>query len=159
MDRALFHRLLSLPKDVETPTYYQLLDINPMQITPEVVRAALEQRRAQLRRQITGPQLLPVIARFEKELDKAAETLIDPARRQAYHEHLKGHGDRHKKRELNDKQREYLRRIRKIIQRSLNEDGTLNLAKRPDLIDTLKRMDVPEKDIRYILAQIPQRQD
>jgi hypothetical protein len=158
MDRALFHRLLNIPEDVESPTYYQLLDINPLQSSPEVVREAVEQRKALLRRQIPGPQFLPVIARFEKELDKAAETLIDPDKRQAYHEHLKGHDGRHRKRTLTDKQRQYLQRIRSIIRRSLNEDGTLNLAKRPDLIDTLKRMDVPEKDIRYILEQIPKKE-
>lgn len=159
MDRGLLHRLLNIPEAVESPTYYQLLDINPLQLTPESVREALEQRKAQLRRQIPGPQLLPVIAQIEKKLDEAAETLMDPQKRQAYQEQLKGHGGDHMKRQLSEKQRAYLQRIRRIIQRSLNEDGTLNLARRPDLIETLKRMEVPEKDIRYILAQIPQRGD
>lgn len=158
MDRDLFHRLLNIPEDVESPTYYQLLDINPLQLTPELVKDALEQRKAQLRRQVPGPQFLPVIARFEKKLDEVAETLIDPEKRKAYQERLKGHGQHPTKRKLSDKQRQYLRRIRSIIQRSLNEDGTLNLAKRPDLIDTLKRMEVPERDIQYILDQIPRRQ-
>ncbi len=156
VDHALLHRMLDIPEEVDSPTHYQLLGVNPLRITPELVNDALRQRIAQLRRQVPGPQLLPMIAQFEKLLEEAAETLRDPEKREAYQNTLKGHA-RDRKRKLTDEQRAFLRRVRRIVQKALNEDGTLNAAKHPDLIDTLQRMKVPEKDIRYILAQIPKR--
>lgn len=82
-------RLLGLPDEVAEPTAYQLLGLDPRRFAPGQVGPALEERKRRLRHNIPGPQFIPIISRFEQELDRVAALLLDPAQRRAYDEGLR----------------------------------------------------------------------
>ena len=71
-------RLLGLPEDAADPTAYQLLGLDPRRFAPEQVQPALEERKRRLRQNIPGPQFIPIVSRFEQELDRVAALLLDP---------------------------------------------------------------------------------
>ena len=76
---TIFYRLLNLPDDVATPTYYHLLGLKPHSCTAEAVKNALQERKKRLRQNIPGPHFIPLVLRFETEqLDPAAEILANP---------------------------------------------------------------------------------
>ena len=81
-------RLLGLPEDAADPTAYQLLGLDPRRFAPEQVQPALEERKRRLRQNIPGPQFIPIVSRFEQELDRVAALLLDPARRRVYDQGL-----------------------------------------------------------------------
>ncbi len=157
IDWGLFGRMLGIPEQVAEPTVYQLLGLtDPRTITPELVEHALNERKKLLRQNIPGPQFIPIVALFEKELDRAAGILLDSGKRNAYHERIlrEAHGRRKVLKARSARQR-LIRAAREVIRAALSQDGTLEDERRPALAGRLRAIGVPAPDIQQVLAQIP----
>ena len=154
---TFFYRLLGIPEEVSEPTVYQLLGFtDPRQITRGSVRHMLTERKKLLRQSIPGPQFIPMVSVFEKELDRAAAIILDPEKRRAYHQRVLA--ERHARRKVVAVQaasRRVVVRAREVIRAALNEDGMIEAEKRSDLADELRGLSVPEDDVAEVLAKIP----
>ncbi len=85
---AAFFRILGIPEGVSTPSPYQLLGLDADAFDPAFVGAALQRQKQRLRQNLPNPQLIPLVAVVERDLDAAAELLADDARREAYHREM-----------------------------------------------------------------------
>jgi len=153
---SVFYQLLDIPAG-DDPTYYQLLGVEPGACTPEIVQAALERRKQQLRQRIPGPHFLPLVARFEREyLQPAARVLLNPQTRKAYDQRL----ERQKAQPLTPEVRTARRRQAVkvgyvLVTSACNKDGTLDEEKRPGLAEKLRKLGFSEGDIRVLFQGIP----
>lgn len=182
MDWTLFYKLIGLPESAKEPTYYQLLGVSPQSVTPAVVERCLSERKRQLRQKIPGRQMIPVIARFEQELDLGARILSDPVKRQAYHQRLQREGrvieqptvplvataeprtaspppsagpaPAPQQRPKTDSA-DLAERVRRLIRTALAVNGTLNQSQQAALARELMRMGVNRDDVQTLLSRIP----
>lgn len=154
--RTALIKLLGIPKKVVEPTPYHLLGLDPKACTPEQVKNALRERKKSLRQNIPGPQFIPVIHQLEKELDAAAELLIDPEKREAYHERVRREYRERKQKKLRAQRKVIVRAVNNLIRKAVNEDGTLGRDKRSSLAEQIRKLGISEEQIQRILSQIPE---
>jgi len=83
---AAFFRILGIPEGVSTPDPYQLLGLDADAFDPTFVAAALQKQKQRLRQNLPNPQLIPLVAVVERDLDAAAALLSDDAQREAHHQ-------------------------------------------------------------------------
>lgn len=152
-----FYRMLGIPDDVVEPTLYQLLGLSdPRSLSPEMIDLSLQERRRQLRQGIPGPQFIPMMSRFEAELEQAADLLRDPRRREEYNRRLIERARLHRRtvQERTERQ-ELVQRARKVIRKALNAKGALPGTRREELAGQLRELGVPDADVAEVLARIP----
>ena len=153
--RDVIYRLLRIPESVTELTAYHLLRVHPKAVTPELVARALQKRKNMLRQNIPGPQFIPIVSIVEQVLDQAAHVLSDPVRREKYNRHVLRKVRGKKAQKKNAKRREKLIACRQAVKSFLNADGTLDDAKRPELLDRLRELGLAEKQAHSILEGIP----
>jgi len=153
---TIFYRLLNLPDDVASPTYYHLLGLKPHSCTAEAVQNALQERKKRLRQNIPGPQFIPLVLRFETEqLDPAAEVLVDPQKRAEYNEQLKEQARRGTADWVKAERNLVIQKARKLVLEHSNDDGTLDEEQRPLLAEKLIRLGFSPGDVRVLFEGIP----
>jgi len=147
--------MLGIPETVLEPGPYDLLAIDRRTFRPAMVEGALKERKRLLRQNIPGPQFIPLITIFERNLDRAAVTLLDANKRKAYH-------DRHDRETRDDslkrpesERRQLVLQAYKTVRVALNPDGTLDNAGRSALKGQLRRMGLREDNIWSMLDGIP----
>ena len=153
----IFYKILGIPEDITEPTYYDLLGLHPKTCSIELVERMLRKRRNRLRQNITGPQFIPLVLKFEKEkLEHAAKVLRDPQIREKYNKYLrqKVYHRKHEKQKGIAKQR-LLKKARDAVKSLLNSDGTLDDSKRSILTVKLKDLGIKENRINSLLERIP----
>jgi len=153
---TIFYRLLNLPDDVATPTYYHLLGLKPHSCTAEAVQKALQERKKRLRQNIPGPQFIPLVLRFETEqLDPAAEVLADPQKRAEYNEQLKEQARQGTADWVKAERNLVIQKARKLVLEHSNDDGTLDEEQRPPLAEKLILLGFSPGDVRVLFEGIP----
>ena len=153
---SLFYRLLAIPEDIAEPTYYDLLNLEPHCCTEELVDRALNDRRMLLRQRISGPQFIPLVLKFESEqLNVAAATLRDPAKRAIYDNQLKQQNQPTSHQESTDQKTRLAREARAAIAQTVNPDGTLDPTQRDILARQLADIGLVDRDIQAVLSRIP----
>ena len=157
--RDVIIKLLRIPESVSELTAYHLLNVHPKDVTSELVSAALQRRKNELRQNIPGPQFIPIIAIVEKVLDQAARELSDPARRRKYNEYVKkkvsGRRERTRAGKHDEKRHEKLVACRRLVKGFIDADGALDDAKRPDLRRRLHDLGLTVRQADAILEGIP----
>jgi hypothetical protein len=151
----ILYRLLGIPDTGAEPTAYRLLGISPQQATPELVEARLLACKKRLRQNIPGPQFIPMVSLWESELARAAETLLNPRKRDAYHAGLARQARKERQRGSPVPQQDQAAAIRQAVDSAVNPDWTLDEDRRPVVVDRLRSLKVPEPRIRSALAEIP----
>ncbi|MBN1845515.1 MAG: hypothetical protein JW810_07510 [Sedimentisphaerales bacterium] len=153
---TIFYRLLDLPEQIDDPTHYHLLGLDPDGCAPEVVDQALLERKKRLRQGIPGPHFIPLVLRFESErLEPAAAVLRDPDARRRYNEQLRRQASRGEAGWLKAERARVLRRAQELVTAALNPDGSLEDDKRPVLAGQLQQMGFSAGDIRVLFEGIP----
>jgi len=153
---TIFYRLLQLPDDVATPTYYHLLGLNPNSCTGPAVQEALQERKKRLRQNIPGPHFIPLVLRFESEqLEPAAEVLADPKKRADYNEYLKTQAKQGNADWLKAERALVIKKARKVVVEHINDDGALDEEQRPVLAQKLIRLGFSQGDVRVLFEGIP----
>jgi len=151
----ILYRLLGIPENDAEPTVYQLLGIEPGAHSAEAVDRALNERKKRLRQSIPGPQFIPMIALFEKELDKAAALLLDSRKRTAYDRKLAAEAQDEKARQKSERRQKLIHSVRRVMRRAMNPDGTLDEARRPAVAAELRKLGLRKANIAKLLADIP----
>lgn len=149
----ILYKLLGIPDTGTEPTAYRLLGINPQDCTPKLVQTRLMVCTKRLRQNIPGPQFIPMVARWEVELDRAAEVLTDPGKRQSYHSTLAT--ETRKQRAQGAPAAPPGATVSQTIESAVNENFTLDEDRRPILVNRLRELRVPEPHIQSSLADIP----
>ncbi len=149
-----FYKLLDIPESVAEPTAYDLLALDAASATPARVDEALRQRKLALRRNIPGPQLIPVVSVIERELDKAADILRDPARRRRYDERLAGRRDAAEQPAAHDR-RALVAACGRAVREAVDADGCLPPDRRSALEARLRELGLPAEDAAYVLGNLP----
>ena len=153
---TIFYRLLNLPDDVATPTYYHLLGLKPDSCSAETVQKALQERKKRLRQNIPGPHFIPLVLRFETEqLEPAAEILADPQKRAEYNEQLKEQARQGNADWVKAERSRVIQKARKLVLEHSNDDGTLDEQQRPLLAEKLIRLGFSTGDVRVLFEGIP----
>ncbi len=153
---TIFYRLLNLPDDVASPTYYHLLGLKPQTCTAAAVQEALQERKKRLRQNIPGPQFIPLVLRFETEqLEPAAEVLADPQKRAEYNEQLKEQARQGTADWVKSERNLVIQKARKLVHAHSNDDGTLDEEQRPLLAEKLIRLGFSAGDVRVLFEGIP----
>ena len=152
---SFFYTILKIPDTVEDPTAYQLLSLDPGSIhSPKKIAQVLESQKRILRQHIPNPQFIPMLVTFETELDQAAVTLSDPAKREAYdRELLQQSSTEDSQAILNRKQS--AAKARKAVADALNDNGEIDDDKRDLLINQLKELGLQSSLIKQLLTRIP----
>ena len=153
--QTVFYKLLGIPKKVAEPTPYHLLGITPQVFSPELVKSSLTERKRMLRQNVPGPQFIPVVSLFEKELDAAADVLLDPDKRKALHERLLREIRDKKLKKAKAKRERQEKTAQKIIRSAVNRDGTLDDRKRPALAQRLTKGGMDPERVEAVLQTIP----
>jgi len=151
----VFYKLLGIPDGITEPSPYQLLGIAVQESSPEAIKTALAERKKLLRQNIPGPQFIPMVLLFEKELDRSARLLLDPARRKAYHARLAKEAQQVKQQRGAARRQKQVLAAREAIRDTVRPDGTLGDDQRPILDARLRGLGLSEKSIRTILAALP----
>ena len=150
-----FYKLLGIPESVAEPTAYHLLGLDPRMVTEGAVDEALAARKAGLRRDIPGPQFVPIVAAIERELDVAAMILRDPRRRYEYNETLLGRAKAGKDEPTGEQRSRIVAECRQIVRSMVGHDGTLAMVRRDELAGRLHAAGMGEQDVRYVMEHIP----
>jgi len=152
-----FYKLLDIPESVTEPTAYHLLRIDPRLVSPALVDSALKERKLRLRRNIPGPQFIPIVSMIERELERAAEVLRDPRKRRAYDARLVGAGGPKRRERPARHRRKLVEACRRAVRETVDGDGCLADADRGRLAQRLSALGLPESDVRYVLERIPRQ--
>ena len=144
-------RLLGLSDGLTRLTAYDLLGVPQGTHSPETIRAALSERRKQLRRQVRDGRQIPLVRRAERQLDRAAGLLLDPVQRAAYDARLRDEAERPDC----DEQAQVAEAACRVVEEAIDEDGGLEDAARPALAGRLRQLGVPDHDVETTLAGIP----
>ncbi len=78
---------LGIPPDEQPPTYYRLLDLQPLEANPDRIRAAAERQIVRVSGQRLG-RYAAIAQRVLSELVAARDALVDPQAKAAYDAHL-----------------------------------------------------------------------
>ena len=151
-----FYKLLGIPESVTEPTAYHLLRLDPRTVTEAMVDGALKARKVRLRQNIPGPQFIPIVSRIERELERAAAILRDPARRGEYNDRLLSQARRKRRQVEGDRRRKLVAACRSAVQSMVDADGCLPAEKRPELARRLDRLGLGDDDVRYVVENTPQ---
>jgi len=84
-----YHVWLGIPPHEQPPNHYRLLGIPCFEDDPEIIEQAVERQLAFLRQQRTTPYR-EVAERLEKEIQAARRILLDPEKKAAYDQSLRG---------------------------------------------------------------------
>lgn len=152
---AVACKMLGISESIAEPTVYHLLQVDPRTVTIQSVSEALRQRKLLLRRGIPGPQFIPVVSMIEKQLDEAAAILIDPQRRREYDQSLLVKAQPPAQQAKTISHRELVLECRRIVKSMLNTDGTLEDARRGQLAQQLRELDLNDTQLQSILDGIP----
>lgn len=83
MDFNPYTEWLAVPPSKTPPHYYELLGLQEFESNPERIRQSAARRKDFVRKQLEGPYA-PLAQRILEEIGRAEETLVDPARKEAY---------------------------------------------------------------------------
>lgn len=153
--QPLFYKLLGIPKTVAEPTPYHLLGITPQVFSPELVESSRRERKRMLRQNVPGPQFIPIVSLFEKELDAAADILLDPGKRKALHERLIREIRDKKLKKAKAKREREEKTAQKLIRSAVARDGTLADSKRDALAERLAKLGLESERVKSVLLNIP----
>jgi len=150
------NRLLGLPEDLTEPNPYELLALDRGEHVREAVQKALEKRKVLLRIAVPGPQFVPLVERFDQELDLAALELLDAGKRNALDRRLLAEEKAEPmKRKRVVRQRAILA-LRKTIAACVEDDGTLNEQGRSALAEKLRGHGADAATVAAVLTEIPE---
>lgn len=150
LDNPIILKLLDIPEDIDEPNAYDLLGLTPDTVSDELVDYQLTERRKKLRQNIPGPQFIPIIAAFEKELVEAAEILRDEKRRTQVDLEIEARAEQAKH---EDRVAQLRRKVRTLIAAETDENGCLPDEKRAALQKKLESMGLT--NVAVILDKIP----
>ena len=150
-----FYKLLQIPESVTDLTVYHLLDLKPRAVTPERLSESLRQRKRMLRRNIPGPQFIPIVSMIERELDRCAGILSDAAKRKEYDSQLVREARRRKQRTEQAQRAKLVAACRQAVRAMLKPDGSLDDDRRGQLVARLGELGLPDNQTEYVLQGIP----
>ena len=139
-------RLLGLPSGLACPTAYDLLGIPEGTADAQSIRAALTSRKKRLRQQVRDERQIPLVRRAERQLDRAADLLLDPMQTAECGTRLRSRTERDEGMHAAASQ---------IIEEAVDEVGTLEDIKRPALADRLRDLGMGDGDVDLTIASIP----
>jgi hypothetical protein len=151
----ILYKLLGVPDGGTEPSAYVLLGVSPQQCTPETVEARLQDCRKRLRQNIPGPQFIPLVTLWEKELSAAAATLSNPRKRETYNGSITQQAQQRQAQGVPARRPEQGAAVREAIDDVVNPDGTLDEIQRPMLANRLRALRVPEPHVQSSLADLP----
>jgi len=152
---AIFFKLLGIPNRKTEPTPYDLLDLDPRTFSPAQVPDQLGERKRRLRQNIPGPQFIPVVTLWERELDLAAEVLTDPAKRAAYHDQLNRESSEASSRNRRQQRERVILDVRKFLASIVDSNGALSKSKRPAAAARLRELGLDAGQAAAVLDRIP----
>ena len=154
---AVFYKILEIPDEVEAPTAYQLLALDPQRAYSSAqIQEALARTKKKLRQRLPGPQFIPILAAFEADLDRAGQRLASRSAGAAYDRKLKRRAARSsQERRSRARRRGIISAARKVVDSVLNEDGTLDAEKCRELREKLTGIGMREQEIKSLLNRIP----
>lgn len=129
-----FYRILKIPENIIEPDYYDLFNLTPEKCNKKMVDNALRQMKIKIRQHIPSSKFIPFALQFEKEiLEPAANILRDELERIEYTNHLS-----HKK--IKHEQKiELVKKIRAILDETLDENGMLDFEQKDRLAKRLQK--------------------
>ena len=151
----ILYRVLGVPDTGAEPTPYLLLAVPPERCTPETVRERLAECTKRIRQNIPGPQFIPIVALWERELAQAAAVLADPRKRAAWDARAAGQARKAADGSLARRREDAATTVRQAVDAAVARDGTLDAARRRALKRQLRTLHVPRRQIKSSLAEIP----
>ena len=151
----VLYKLLKLPGGVLEPSPYQLLVVDKGGLSLQGIETALLRRKRQLHHSLPGPEYIPLLPLFEKQLDEAAATLLDSGRRSAVDQQLllEAVDDTSLRQRAERQQR--IGAIKQVLEDSLDQEGALSDAARVQLASKLVRMGIGNQEVKTLLAGFP----
>ncbi|MBE3070442.1 MAG: hypothetical protein IMZ66_09440, partial [Planctomycetes bacterium] len=151
----ILYRVLGVPDTAAEPTPYLLLGVSPERCTPETVRERLAECTKRVRQNIPGPQFIPIVALWEKELAQAAAVLADARKRAAWDARAAEQARKAADGSLARRGDQVATIVRQAVDAAVGRDGTLDAARRRALKRQLRTLHVPRRQIKSSLAEIP----
>ncbi len=153
--QSAFCKILGISTKIAELTPYHMLGVDPRAFSREGVEDALRERKQRLRQNIPGPQFIPIVALWEKELDAAAQVLLDDEKRRELNERLLREIRDKKMRRAKAKRERLKRAAAKLIEQATDADGALAPERRPALAQRLAGLGLNADQVEALLAEIP----